>query len=159
VKSWERIWEWSSCDGKEGAGHIPLDESTLWRSDFFGKKACPHDHVHANSVDKTPQGDYILSCRHTDTLYKISRTDSRIIWRLGGLKSSFTRVDDFKFSRQHHVRHRGGNATHTILSILDNAQANSGNQLPTYPHSRGLAIALDGASTPMTAQFVSQYVN
>ncbi|KAK3715134.1 hypothetical protein LTR37_007344 [Vermiconidia calcicola] len=157
VKSWERTWEWSSCDGKAGAGHIAVDESTLWRADMLGNKKCPHDYVHANSVDKTPQGDYLFSSRHTDTLYKISKTDGRIIWRLGGVKSDFTHIDDFKFSRQHHVRYRGGNATHTILSILDNAKANAGNQPPTYAHSRGLVIAVDEASTPMTAQIVAQY--
>ncbi|KAK5165063.1 uncharacterized protein LTR77_009160 [Saxophila tyrrhenica] len=152
AKTWERGWTWSSCEGHEGKGHIDLEESQLYR----GHK-CPHDYVHANSADKTAQGDYLLSCRHTNALYKISRKDGRIVWRLGGTKSDFVHIDDFVFSRQHMVRYRGGNETHTMVSILDNAWSNDGNMPSTYENSRGLMIALDESSTPMTAQVVAQY--
>ena len=44
---------------------------------------------HANSVDKDSNGDYMLSSRFTDCIYKISGRDGCILWRLGGMNSSF----------------------------------------------------------------------
>ena len=164
VKTWESTFTWSSCaeedeDGKSirGEGHIALDESTL--NGGIMEKKCRHnwDYVHANSVDKTPEGDYLFSCRHSDAIYKISRNDGRIVWRLGGVKSDFQHIANFNFSRQHDIRYREGNATHTIVSILDNAKGMDSFHGTTHPFSRGLLIALDEASTPMTARVIASY--
>ncbi|KAH9840428.1 arylsulfotransferase protein, partial [Teratosphaeria destructans] len=43
---------------------------------------------HMNSVAKNPAGDYLVSARWTNTLYKISGRTGRILWRLGGPRSS-----------------------------------------------------------------------
>jgi hypothetical protein len=157
VKTWERTWTWSSCKGDFGEGYIAADESTLRTEDMTGK--CTHnwDYVHANSVDKTPEGDYLFSCRHADGLYKISKDDGRIIWRLGGTKSDFVQFDDFRFTRQHHIRHRGSNGTHTFISILDNAAGIHKTQAASHPFSRGMVIALNENSSPMTAGIVHHY--
>lgn len=107
---------------------------------------------HSNSVDKTPDGDYFLSSRHTDTIYKVSGKDGHIIWRLGGKMSDFGH-GDWTFSRQHDIRLREQNATHTVLSILDNARGID-SQEPTYPESRGLLLALDEKA--MTVSIIQQ---
>jgi hypothetical protein len=110
---------------------------------------------HANSVDKTPDGDYIFSARHCDTIFKISHKDGSIVWRLGGKQSDF-KTDDVKFTRQHNIRSRGQNETHTLISILDNAKGEDSQQ-PSHDFSRGLIIALRTDTTPMTASLVAHY--
>ena len=84
------------------------------------------DHSHPNSVDKASDGDLLLSGRHTDTIYKISTEDGSIVWRLGGKQSDFELGPGVKFSRQHDIRFRGMNKTHTMVSMLDNARARTG---------------------------------
>lgn len=97
---------------------------------------------HCNSVDKTPDGNYLFSCRHTDTIYHIDGRSGDIIWRLGGKKSDFELGEDVKFSRQHHIRWRSENDGKMWVSILDNAKGMD-SQEPTYPMSRGLRLVLD----------------
>lgn len=78
--------------------------------------------THFNSIDKFPDGDYLLSSRHTNTLYKISAEDGSIVWRLGGERSDFEFPDERTvFTRQHHSRVRGQNSTHVLLTVFDNA--------------------------------------
>ena len=103
---------------------------------------------HSNSVDKTPDGDYLLSARHVDTIYKVSGEDGHIIWRLGGKMSDFGN-GDWTFSRQHDVRVRDHNGTHLVISILDNARGMD-SQEPTYPFSRGLLLALNEEEMTVT---------
>ena len=70
------------------------------------------------------------------------------------MKSDFKHINHMKFSRQHHIRYRGANETHTFISMLDNAKGID-RQRPTHDFSRGLLIALDERSHQMTAQIVS----
>lgn len=96
-----------------------------------------------NAVDKTPEGDFLISGRHTDTLYKVSKDDGHIIWRLGGTNSDFPTAGDLYFTRQHDIRYRGQNETHLIVSILDNAKGIDHTHQPSYPYSRGLLLAIN----------------
>jgi len=95
------------------------------------------DYIHLNSLDKDSDDDYYVSARHTSTIYKVSWLDKRIIWRLGGHNSSFSMSDGVRFNWQHHVRVRSHNATHTILSIFDNASEDQGRNpdIPEAPSS------------------------
>ena len=58
------------------------------------------DFFHINSVDKDDFGDYVVSGRHTSTLYKIAglnspsgMTPGSIIWRMGGRRNDFAILD------------------------------------------------------------------
>lgn len=93
-----------------------------------------------NSIDKTPEGDFLISMRHADAVYKLSKDDGHVIWRMGGPKNDFD-MGDLKFSRQHNIRHRGQNETHTFLSILDNAEAPDA-CAKTHDFPRGLLLAV-----------------
>lgn len=107
---------------------------------------------HLNSVEKTRDGDYIVSARHTDTIYKVSHTDGSIIWRLGGIYSSFT-LANFNFSKQHDARvldENNGNTT--VLSFLNNA-ADEFNR--TSSVSSAMVVALD--TSTMTATLLRSY--
>lgn len=75
-------------------------------------------------------------------MYKISSQDGSILWRLGGVRSSFDLPEDLIFSRQHDVRYRGRNDTHILLSILDNSLGDPP-ETPTHDFSRSLLIAID----------------
>ena len=108
---------------------------------------------HLNSLDKTTDGNYLLSGRHTSTIYKVSSEDGSIIWRLGGVKSDFE-MGDLKFSRQHDIRFQGQNETHTMISFLDNAKGQDSKD-PTHHFSRGLHLALD--TEKMTVTIVNTY--
>lgn len=152
----ERIFEWNAH------GHIGLEESTKTGGDL--QKNCNGhlgkggwDILHLNSIDKFPDGDYLISSRHTDAVYKISHLDGSIVWRLGGVKSDFEFGDNARFSRQHHARVHGQNATHTIVSVFDNARGDGKKEKPSNPYSRGLVLSLRTDKTPMTAEMISEF--
>jgi len=108
---------------------------------------------HANSVDKCPNGDYLFNARHTDTIYRVSKDNGTVMWRLGGTRPDFD-MGNVNFSRQHDIRCRSQNDTHTVISILDNAVGED-SAPPSYAYSRGLLIALDTVN--MSASLVAEY--
>ena len=145
TSTWETSWEWNS------KGHIWLNESTYAETPI--EKRCDPSHlgwdfIHCNSIDKSAEGDYFLSCRHSNTIYKISHKDGSILWRFGGFMSDFDQ-GDLVFGRQHNIRVRGENSTHTIISFLDNAKGQDAAP-PSHDFSRGLLIALDEKSMKST---------
>jgi hypothetical protein len=107
-----------------------------------------------NSVDKDSSGDYLISARYTNCIYKISGNDGSVIWQLGGTNSSFV-LDGFNFSRQHDARFIEYNATTEIISFLDNA-ADLVNTTSTY--SSALLVALDISVTPMVAKVIRRWI-
>ncbi|KAK5168356.1 uncharacterized protein LTR77_006926 [Saxophila tyrrhenica] len=154
VEDSELLFEWSARDW------LGLDE-TMFIPDTTIDERCTHswDILHLNSVDKAPDGDYVISSRHMNAIYKISHVDGHIVWRLGGKKSDFEFVDPAaKFSRQHHVRVRSQNETHMILSVFDNAMGDHSPAVehPTNDISRGLILALK-TTPPMTVELLAHY--
>lgn len=134
--------------------HISLDENPN-REKFVaegkGNGKTPDrawDYVHFNSLDKTSDGNYLVSARHLDTIFLISGANGEIIWRLGGPNSSFAIDEADTFARQHDARSL--NSTH--ISLFNNA--NDGSTLTDNP-SAALILALD--TTTMTAQKTASY--
>ena len=76
------LFNWSFVD------HVSLDETT-YPTQLNVDKECRNgwDAHHCNAIDRFENGDYLVSCRHTDALYKISRESGSILWRLGGTRS------------------------------------------------------------------------
>lgn len=99
-----------------------------------------------------------MSGRHVSTVYKISSRDGSLLWRLGGQKSDFKLDEGADFHWQHDARIRYENATHTIISILDNASSpylgQAGGQ-QTRAVSSGKIIALN--TETMTATLVRHF--
>lgn len=153
VNNSEIIFDWSAKNW------IGLDESTFVPGPY--EEICKKrwDILHLNSIDKFPDGDYLISSRHTDTLYKVSHVDGSIVWRLGGKKSDFQIEGEAKFSRQHHARYREQNETHTIISVFDNAHGSGAKitEHPTNKISRGLVLSLRTDTIPMTAELLHHY--
>lgn len=109
---------------------------------------------HINSVDKSPAGDFLVSGRHTDCIYKISGVDGSIIWRLGGVQSSIV-LEDFNFSRQHDARFRSENSTTTIISFLDNASDEYDTKTSAY--SSAVEVAIYTSTSRMTAKVLRRW--
>ena len=101
---------------------------------------------HINSIDKDGNGDYLVSARHTSTVYKISGVDGHIIWQLGGKQSTFTQTN-FNFSFQHDARFVSQNSTTTVISLFDNA---SNGFTTSASYSSGMLIAINDSTKQAT---------
>ena len=64
------------------------------------------DYFHLNSVDENEEGDFLISSRHLNAVFKVSRADGRIIWRLSNDESSSFALQDIQLYGQHHARWR-----------------------------------------------------
>lgn len=63
------------------------------------------DWAHCNSVEKTKDGNYILSIRNFNQVAKIDGKNGKVLWRLGGKNSSFHFINDpHEFKGQHDAR-------------------------------------------------------
>ncbi|RDW90549.1 uncharacterized protein DSM5745_02324 [Aspergillus mulundensis] len=127
--------------------HIALDESFVF--DHTDETPNP-DYAHLNSVQKTGNGNYLLSARHCNTIYYIDGSTGHIIWRLGGKRSSFTA--NFHFERQHDARFLTANETHMSLTFLNNA---ADERAVFEPFSSAMHVELD--LTSMTATLLTLY--
>lgn len=147
VHTGDVIYDWDSVD------QIPLRETV-----HFGPGSPPSgppgwDYVHANSIDKNSDGNYIMSMRFTNTVYMISGENGRIMWRLRGTgKSDFDQ--DFTFSKQHDAKFLESNGTHHVISLLNNASDEGYNDENV---SSALIIELETSTTPKTARVLRRY--
>ncbi|KAK5168776.1 uncharacterized protein LTR77_006085 [Saxophila tyrrhenica] len=149
VETWETVFSWTS-EGKIGLDESVVDQEPVEKR--CSERGRPWEYVHLNSIDKFSSGDYLLSGRRTNTIYKISGKDGSILWRFGGRKSDFQ--TPFKFSGQHAARVQSHNDTHTMITMLDNAFG-PGVPRTTHNSSRGLIVTLD--TTAMTAELITEY--
>ncbi|KAL8726634.1 MAG: hypothetical protein Q9166_006593 [cf. Caloplaca sp. 2 TL-2023] len=118
------IFDWSSLD------HVPLDESYVLPTG----------------------GDYLVSSRHTSTIYRVSGKDGSIVWRLGGKRSDFP-LQGFSFNSQHDVRVVSGAGNLLTLSIFDNEY----NTFVQPPAGLSSAKIVELVIDPKTARLVHQY--
>ena len=133
--------------------HIGFDETTYATEAILNTECWKGwDAHHCNAIDRFPNGDFLISCRHTDALYKISREHGSIIWRLGGTNSDFQLTGNAKFSRQHHARVLEHNETHTLITLFDNARG-EGIDAATHDYSRGLILSLHDNVTKVVAEY------
>lgn len=72
-------------------------------------------------MDKTKNGEYLISARYTNTIYKISGVDGSIIWRFGRELTDFQLLDRLNFTSQHNIRVQSKNETVTMTTLFDNA--------------------------------------
>jgi hypothetical protein len=148
-------FEWVPTDG-----HVSLNESCdVVGMDPEYNPGKPWDWFHINSVDKTFNGDYIVSSRHTSTIYKISKDDGHVIWKLGGCGGSdFEMEDGLEFNWQHHARVRNENMTHTIISVFDNhGDDQERNDNIPKKTTAGKIMILDHSTKPMTAKMLRRF--
>jgi arylsulfotransferase ASST len=117
------LHQWRSLE------HVPVAETAI-----RARPGPRFDYFHVNSIDVDTDGNLIVSARNTWAAYKIDRRDGRVIWRLGGKRSSFALGAGTRFYWQHDVRrHADGRVT-----VFDNAAAPA-----KEPQSRALVLRLD----------------
>jgi hypothetical protein len=126
ISSGKLLMEWHSLD------HIGVSESYLPLKE-------PYDYLHANSIDVTPDGNLLVSGRHTWTLYKIARRSGQVMWRMGGRHSNFEIERGTRWAWQHDARQ----VAHEVITLFDNAS--DGFSRPEALQSRGLALKVDWA--------------
>ncbi|PNS14555.1 Isotrichodermin C-15 hydroxylase [Sphaceloma murrayae] len=148
MPSGDRLFEWCALD------HGVEPEETFEKRRMTSEES-PWDFMHTNSVDKFDNGDYLISARFTNTLYRISGTDKSIVWRLGGKTSDF--VMDFSFSSQHHATVISSNESTVVLTVLDNASGEVWRNRDTAETSSALMVALYTSERPMRAKLLYRW--
>jgi hypothetical protein len=117
-------WEWHSLD------HVRASESEVQAP----TTAAPWDWFHINSIDPEPGGNIFISARSTWTGYQLEGGSGRILWRLGGLKSSFKMGPGTRTAWQHDGR---------VLPDGEVTFFDDGSNPPIHRQSRAVRIALD----------------
>lgn len=117
-------WEWHSLD------HVGASESET----AAPTKPTPWDWFHLNSVDPEPNGNIFISARSTWAGYQLEGGSGKILWRLGGLKSSFEMGPGTETAWQHDGR---------ILPTGEVTFFDNGSNPPIHKQSRAVRIALD----------------
>src|SRR6185436_2808352 len=125
IKTGRVLFDWRSID------HVPLVESYYHLPKDPGRI---FDYFHVNSIEIDHDGNLLVSARNTHTIYKISRSTGKILWRLGGKGSDFTMGRGASFAWQHDARRRPDGD----LTLFDNS---AGPQV--RKQSRGLVLHLD----------------
>jgi hypothetical protein len=131
-------WEWHTLD------HVTPAESEVEVS----ASTSPWDYFHLDSIDPQSDGRLLISGRSTWAGYELEAGTGRILWRLGGTRSSFKMGPGTKMAWQHDARMR---ADGTVTFFDD------GSNPPIHRQSRGLVTAIDLSNH--TARLVKSYVH
>jgi hypothetical protein len=127
-------WEWHSLD------HVAAAESEVETPE----DETPWDWFHINSIDPQPDGRILISARSTWAAYELEGLNGKILWRLGGTKSSFRMGPGTKTAWQHDGR---------VLPDGDVTLYDDGSNPPIHSQSRAIRMALD--TKTHTARLVS----
>lgn len=132
------MWEWRSL------GHVDVAQS------YSKPPASPtgyYDYFHVNSAQQLHEGNFVISARNTWGIYELNGHTGRIVWQLGGKKSTFALGPGVPFAYQHNALLLG----HDELSVFDDEGA------PTVKApTRGEIVRLDLKAK--TATLVTQLV-
>ncbi|KAI1487430.1 Arylsulfotransferase-domain-containing protein [Biscogniauxia mediterranea] len=122
--------------------------------------AGPPDMWHMNSVEKTEEGDFLVSYRHLHSIILIDGKTGQVKWVLGGKRNQFRDISEegvakakAGFHWQHNARFSGPNR----ITLFDNHNIHNGwceNKEPAAC-SRGLELELDTAA--MTVRLAHEW--
>ncbi len=126
----EVVWEWNSKD------HVAIEETPYrwwqraWRNPHYDAQGrIRYDQFHLNAIEPW-RDEYVLSTRHTDTVWGISKKTGEVVWKFGGVQTpkSLKVVGDdpyggYPISGNHDVRMIGD-----VLTIHDNGVKIKGRQ-------------------------------
>jgi hypothetical protein len=119
-------WEWHSID------HVAASESETEAPTTAA--AGPWDWFHLNSIDPEPGGNILISARSTWASYQLQAGTGKILWRLGGLRSSFKMRAGTQTAWQHDGR---------VLADGEVTLFDDGANPPIHHESRAVRIKLD----------------
>jgi hypothetical protein len=133
-------FEWHSLD------HVAPSESYMPVRPG-GTPRSPWDYFHINAVESEPNGELLVDARNTWAAYEVEARTGRVLWRLGGKRSSFAMGPGARPAWQHDAR-RGQAGT---ITFFDN-----GATPRVHSQSRGIVLALD--TQAMSANLVASFV-
>jgi hypothetical protein len=107
------------------------------------------DGTHANSIDVTADGNYLISLRNFSQIIKVNASTREIMWKLGGRDSDFRFVND-PFNGIS-FQHAGRELPNGHILAFDNGNGHA------PPTSRAVEYELDLQNRTATLAF--QYVN
>jgi hypothetical protein len=100
------VWHWSASE------HFDPAKDSTWPVTIAVDGGTIIDTYHCNSIDVDADGNLLVSARHMDSIFLISRATGQVIWKMGG--STYSRDDAgfiavrsdplTAFYRQHDVR-------------------------------------------------------
>jgi hypothetical protein len=116
---------------------------------YFYNDTTTIDVTHFNSLDTDEKGNIIVSCRYFHQVIKISRSEGKLLWRMGGNTNTIKIVNDsVPFSGQHDARLTAPGR----LSLFDN-----GYGIESRKHyARALEYEIDDSLK--TARLIWNYV-
>ncbi len=138
IATGELLFEWDSY--RQERAPVPVGETYQRVGDGYGTATRPFDYFHINSVAPDADGDLLISSRHTWTIYKVSRKDGSIVWRMGGKRSDFSMGRGSRFAWQHHARAHSD----SMVSVFDNGSPGKDK------HSRALLLEVDTSAMHVT---------
>ncbi|KAG9944793.1 hypothetical protein KCU85_g7707, partial [Aureobasidium melanogenum] len=143
------IFTWRASD------HVPLNASYADPGATGTSQDSPWDFFHINSIEKDDSGNYLVSARHTHSLYYINGTNGDVIWTLGGKNNDFEDKSDgnaTNFAWQHDARWHSEDLTE--LTLFDNGAAD---WVRTENYTRGLWLTLnyDDMSVSLKQDYIS----
>lgn len=133
------VFDWRSID------HI---HPTEFVDETYNYGPALFDYVHGNAIEVDTDGNFLVSMRHTNAIYKVNSTTGDVIWTMGGNSSQFECSNDDWFTGQHDIRLLpNGNFT-----LFDN-----GNGKPAPRVSRAVEYEIDFTDSTVTP--VWEYTN
>ena len=153
-KTGDIAFTWSAAD------HFKPENAVVPYADSkFSVGGAGYDFFHINSVEKTKNGDYLVSSRHMSIITLISGKDGKPIWAAGGNNPAINEFSDLDndtaldFAFQHHVRFLDDDETE--ITMFDNRMQGRGGINCQGRCSRGLHIKIDADAK--TATLVKEY--
>lgn len=119
------VWQWDALQ------HVQVADSYAGRP----TTGSPYDFFHINAVQQLPDGNLLVSARHTWAVYDVSRQTGKIVWTLGGKHSSFAIGPGANFEWQHDARMPKAG----VITVFDDGAGLTSNE----NESRALRIRLN----------------
>ncbi len=133
-------YEWHALD------HVSMSDSYV-PMETNGTQISPWDWFHINVAAEAP-GRLLVDARNTWAAYFIDPRTGKVLWRLGGKKSSFKLAPGARPAWQHDLRIEGSGT----VSFFDNGATPA-----VHKQSRVIALRLD--TRTMTASLASSFVH
>ncbi len=138
IKTNRVLWEWHAL------GHIPVRAAYIpYRT---GR---PFDFFHLNSIQQLPNGNLLVSARHTWGVYEIDKHTGKLLWTLGGKYSNFKIPSSARFEWQHDAHLYPGNK----LSLFDDASNGQG-QKESQSSAKVLSLNIPGRRVSLLHRYV-----
>ncbi|MEO5837896.1 MAG: arylsulfotransferase family protein [Acidimicrobiales bacterium] len=134
------VWEWKAED------HISIAESTF-QLRFNLTDTSVVDLEHFNALDVASNGDYIVTARHMDAVFRVSRTTGAITWKLGGTAANKDLAQSLQIAND---PFGGPKRPHDARLLPDGSISLFDNRVGATGATRSAVYAIDTASNRAT---------